>query len=94
MQYLADIFWKRWVHEYLPIMQERQKWNKRRRNFAVGDVVSVVDPTAPRGSWILGRIAEVIHDHNGLVRTVKVKTQTSILERPITKICLLLENAE
>ncbi len=94
VQYLADIFWKRWVHEYLPIMQERQKWNKRRRNFAVGDVVLVVDPTAPRGSWILGRIAEVIHDHNGLVRTVKVKTQTSILERPITKICLLLENTE
>lgn len=80
VQYIADIFWKRWTHEFLPLMQERQKWNKTRKNFVVGDVVLVVDSTAPRGSWILGRIEEVMPDRNGLVRTVKVKTQTNILE--------------
>ena len=24
-QYLADLFWKRWIREYLPLMQERSK---------------------------------------------------------------------
>ena len=26
VQYLANIFWKRWTKEYLPLLQERTKW--------------------------------------------------------------------
>ncbi|KAK0133431.1 hypothetical protein N1851_031062 [Merluccius polli] len=77
--------------EYLPLLQERQKWNTKRRNFQCGDVVLVVDPNAPRGSWILGRIIEVFPDLKGLVRSVKIKTQNNILARPIMKLCLMLE---
>ena len=29
VQYLADVFWRRWVREYLPSLQERQKWHKQ-----------------------------------------------------------------
>ena len=94
VQYMADLFWKRWCREYLPLMQERQKWCKEKRSFKPGDVVMVVDPTAPRSSWILLRVLEAMADTKGLVRAVKVKTQTSVLERPITKICLLLECEE
>lgn len=75
-------------------MQERQKWCTKRRSFTPGDVVMVVDSSAPRGSWVLGRVLEVKSDSKGLVRAVKVKTQTSVLERPITKLCLLLEDTE
>lgn len=52
----------------------------------------IVNSTAPRGSWILGRVMETMPDAKGLVRSVKIKTKTGVLERPITKVCLLLED--
>ena len=89
VQYLADIFWKRWRREYLPLLQQRQKWFNPKRNFAVGDTVIVVDDSSPRNVWPIGRITEVFPDNRGMVRRVKVQTKTSTLERPITKLCLL-----
>lgn len=47
VQYLADLFWTRWTREYLPLLQERQKWSKHRRNFRTGDVVLLVDSSSP-----------------------------------------------
>lgn len=92
VQYIADLFWKRWVQEYLLLLQEQQKWNQERRNFVTGDVV-VMDSAAPRGSWLLGRVLETFPDKKGLVRTVRLQTKTNILERPVTKLCLLQEAA-
>ena len=91
VQYLADIFWKRWSREYLPLLQSSQKWNKPRRNLAVGDVVLLSGENLPRNTWPLGRIVEVFPDRNSLVRRAKVKVKTAVLERPIEKLCLLLE---
>ncbi|XP_030214395.1 uncharacterized protein LOC115545409 isoform X1 [Gadus morhua] len=90
VQYIADLFWKRWTTEYLPQLQERQKWNKVHRNFTVGDIVLVVEESAPRGAWPIGRITDTMADSKGCVRRVRVKTQTNELEKPITKICLLV----
>ena len=45
----------------------------------------------PRGSWLLGKVLQTFPDWQGLVQSVKVRTKYNILERPITKICLLLE---
>ena len=59
VQYLSDLFWKRWVREYLPFLQEKQKWLFPKRNVQVGDIVLVVDPSAPRGSWPLGKVQAV-----------------------------------
>ena len=94
VQYIANLFWKRWVHEYLPLLQERQKWMKEKRSFKPGDIVVVVDSTAPRGSWLLGRILKTYPDKRGLVRSVSLQTKTSRIERPVTKICLLCEAAD
>ena len=90
VQYLADIFWRRWVREYLPMLQERQVWNKSCQNIGVDDVVLVVDEKTPRGSWPLGRVLEVHSNRrDGFVRSLKVKTSTTVLIRPISKIVLL-----
>ncbi|XP_069993531.1 uncharacterized protein [Penaeus vannamei] len=91
-QYLADLFWKRWTKEYLPLLQERQKWTTRQRNLKVGDIVLSLDNKLPRGSWPLGRVLEVISDADGHVRSARLKTASGEYLRPISKMCLLLEN--
>nr|XP_021329205.1 uncharacterized protein LOC110439111 [Danio rerio] len=91
VQYLADLFWTRWTREYLPLLQERQKWMKSSRNFMIGDVVLLVDSSSPRNSWVMGKIVETLPDSTGMVRRVKLKTRTSTLERPVNKLCLLKE---
>lgn len=94
VQYMADLFWKRWLKEYLPLLQDRQRWNTTKRSFTVGDLVIIMDPTAPRGSWLMGKIVDTYPDKRGLVRSVKLRTKTGHLDRPINKICLLQEAAE
>ena len=89
VQYLADQFWRRWVREYLPVLQLRQKWTRREQNLEVGDLVLVADGNVPRGCWPLGRITRTYPDHEGDVRQVEVKTGASYLRRPITKLCLI-----
>ena len=90
VQYLSNVFWRRWIKEYLPELQQRQKWIKPQRNFAIGDIVLMVDYNSPRSSWPLGRIIEVFpNPKDGYVRKVLLKTKTNSLERPITKIVLL-----
>ena len=73
VQYLTDIFWRRWSKEYLPLLQLRQKWVHPQRNLAVGDVVLVASETSHRSSWSLGRIQEVFPDKRGFVRRAKVR---------------------
>jgi len=91
VQFLSDLFWHRWIREYLPLLQERQRWSKDKRSFIIGDIVIVADSTAPRGSWLLGKVLQTFPDSQGLVRSVKIQTKYNILERPVTKICLLRE---
>ena len=91
-QVLADHCWRQWLKEYVPALQERQKWLRPRRNAQVGDLVLLVDQDLPREKWHLGRIVRVIRGRDGLVRTVEVKTgSSSSLLRPIQKLCLLEE---
>ena len=79
---------------YLHYKKERKKWLSTARNFAVGDVVLALDENLPRSSWPIGRVLEVFQSQtDGLVRSVRVKTKTSDLKRPIDKI-VLLEGAD
>ena len=89
-QYLSDVFWRRWLKEYLPELQRRQKWNKSRRNLAPGDIVLMVDGTSPRSSWPLGRVIRVKRNSSdGFVRRVVLKTKSGYLERPVDRVVFL-----
>jgi hypothetical protein len=91
VQYMTDLFWKRWSKEYIPQLQERQKWAYQNKNIEVGDLVLIIDDSAPRNSWPMARVMDTLPDRHRLVRKVRVKTKTNTLERPITKLVVLLE---
>ena len=94
VQFLADLFWKRWLREYLPTLQARGKWRKVLPNLKPKALVLLVDDNVPRGCWKLGRVLEVFPGPDGLVRTAKVKTKDSVFIRPIQKLCLLENDLE
>lgn len=72
-------------------MHQRQNWIKMRRNLEVNNAVIIVDDTALRNSCPLGRVVKTLPEAKGLVPSVLVQTKTSIRQRPINKLCLLLE---
>jgi hypothetical protein len=89
IQYLADVFWRRWIKEYLPMLQERHKWNNPSRNFCIGDIVLLVDTTVPRNAWPIGKVVQVYPGRDQLVRRVQVRAKSGLYDRPIDKLILL-----
>ncbi|KAL7850012.1 hypothetical protein SRHO_G00193610 [Serrasalmus rhombeus] len=71
VQYMADLFWCRWTKECLLLLQERQKWITVKKNLNDGNIVLVVDPTAPQGSWPLGRVLETKPHGKGLNNNIQ-----------------------
>ena len=89
VQFLADLFWRRWTKEYLPLLQLRQKWLTPKPNISVGDVVLVVDEQAPRKTWPLAKVVNTFPGRDGLTRSAEVQTRWTVLKRPIHKLCVL-----
>jgi hypothetical protein len=89
VQNLANQFWKRWVREYVPELVKRHKWLNENVNLKVNDLVLIKDESTPRCLWPLGLIVKVIEGRDGLVRTVHVRTKSTVLVRPVTKIVML-----
>ena len=86
--YLAGVFWKRWLREYLPLLRLRQKWLKPHRNINVGDLVLLVEKS-PRGEWPKAVVEKVFPGSDGHVREVVVRTAKSSYTRDVRKLCLL-----
>jgi len=86
IQYLANQFWKRWTKEYLPELQKRVKWENPEENIKIGDVVLLLEENTPRFLWPMAIVIEVKQGRDKLVRSVKVRTKSTILTRPISKL--------
>lgn len=89
VQYLSNVFWRRWIREYLPMLQLRQKWQRPNANIQKDDVVLVAQENIPRGQWPLGRVIRPNCGRDGLVRSCVVRFRGIESIRPITKLCLL-----
>ena len=51
----------------------------------------VMDEGSPRGAWPLGLVTATNRGRDGLVRSAKIKTKSTVMTRPITKLVLLEE---
>ena len=90
-QYLADQFWRRWTREYFPQICQLQKWQQKQRILAPNDIVLIVNNSLLHSKWAMGRILETFPNKSGLIRSVSIKTQKSVLTRPISKLCQILK---
>jgi hypothetical protein len=86
---LTNMFWRRWLGEYLPELTRRSKWHKYVKPVEVGDVVVVFDENHPRKYWKIAIVTEVYPGKDDVVRTVKLKTENGSLKRPVAKVAVL-----
>lgn len=89
---LSELFWSRWLKEYLPNLRPKKQQGGQFVNIKVDDVVLVVDPNLPRGVWPMGRIVAVYPGRDGVVRVADVATKGGTLRRPTRKLALLNMN--
>lgn len=86
---IQQLFWKRWVKEYLNHLQNRPKWMSPERNIQINDIVLLKEDNTRPLEWPLARVLEILPSKDGHVRLVKVKTNSGIYVRNITKLCSL-----
>lgn len=93
-QAMVSHFWRRWSAEYLQQLQKLQKWRRPSANLKVGDIVILRDDHTFTQQWPMAKVLETHPGQDGLVRVVTIKTATSTLKRPVTKLALLLSDSE
>lgn len=95
-QAVADLFWRRWIDEFVPTMMERRKWIVNDHNLCADDVVAVLDRKNSRGQWVIGTISRPLAGSDGIVRSAWVRIpnpggpeETTEIHRPSTRLALL-----
>ena len=91
VQALVQQFWNRFHREYLQSLMRRAKWKTKKRQFKVGDIVLVADESVARGKWNLARIVEVYPGRDGVIRNVRLKTNSGEYQWSVQKCCPILE---
>lgn len=89
-QTMANVFWKRWIRDYLPILTRRSKWFIPVKPIDVGDIVMVVDNKLPRNCWLKARVIATCRASDGQVRSATVQTASGgIYERSAVSLAVL-----
>ncbi|GFW87392.1 integrase catalytic domain-containing protein [Trichonephila clavipes] len=86
---LVQLIWNKWHRCYLSELQQSNKWQFKKQNVNVGDLVVLIEDNMPTFKWPLGRITEIYSGSDALIRVVKVKTQFGEHKRAISRVCLL-----
>jgi hypothetical protein len=89
VQAISDQFWQRWMREVVPSLTEREKWYQDQPNLEIGDIVIIIDPANPRGTWPTGQVIQVIAGPDKIVRSAVVQSNGTERHRPAHKLFLL-----
>ncbi|CAK1598015.1 unnamed protein product [Parnassius mnemosyne] len=89
IQRILQSFWKRWSQEYLVTLMHRYKWSSQVAEPRVGDIVLVKEDDLPPSRWLLGRIIEKHPGDDNITRVVTLRTKSSTIKRPTSKLCIL-----
>ena len=90
VQELVTHVWRRWMREWIPALNRRQKWWRDYPNIKVGDIVLVVSADTPRGKWPLGRVLKVHPGADKKVRVAKLLVGGKEVTRSIARLCPLV----
>ncbi|XP_020296240.1 uncharacterized protein LOC109861138 [Pseudomyrmex gracilis] len=82
-------FWSKWSRAYLQRFQAIYKWKHRSTPIRIGTLVLIVDERYPPSKWPLGRVIETYPGPDNEIRVASIRTATSIIKRPIVKLCPL-----
>jgi hypothetical protein len=88
-QMLTDQYWKRFVLEYLPEISRRTKWHDNVKPIEIGDLVLIVDESAPRNVWERGIVESLHPGRDSKVRTATIRTSTTTRKRAVSKLAIL-----
>ena len=77
--------WKRWVHEYLAALRERHNLSHKEKpmKININDVVMIKGDEKNRGKWKIGIIENIFMGKDNIIRSIRIRTGKSIIERPI-----------
>ena len=83
---MVDRFWKVWSTEYIRNLPPASG-PKGSSKLQVGSLVLIQDHMSPKMKWPLGVISEVFPSQkDGVIRTVKIKTQNGYLTRSVPRV--------
>ncbi|KAG1926322.1 guanine nucleotide-binding protein G(I)/G(S)/G(O) subunit gamma-2 [Pimephales promelas] len=88
-QVLADQFWSRFIREYLPGLQTRQKWHSASPKLLDKAVVMLVDPQLPRALWPIGHVTKIHRSDDGCIRSADVDIKGHVYTRPVARLVML-----
>ena len=69
---VRNMFWKRFMQEYLPMLNIRKKWNREKHGFKENDLFIMKNEHQHRSLWSVGRIISVNKGIDRKVRSVQV----------------------
>ena len=89
-QSYANAIWFRWLRETVPSLNKRVKWHILSVfTLKTGDLVWVIEPDSPRGSYPLARIVKLNYGQDGCARSALVKTATREVTWPTVFVLFL-----
>ena len=89
---LKDKFWRRFVHELVPILRATNKWRSEKPAIAVDDIVVVLDEEGNRlqNRFPLGRIISINFGKDGLPRRALVRMQKGDKSVALNRLSIVL----